>query len=214
MKKTIISALVGGALFVFSYNLLDLPIWFGLGAAVLGFGAMLLICSGGKSRAVSYRFDDGGTDAEIVRGCADYLRQIGRISREIKAPGVKNSVGSIIRTGGKILTAVKKNPEKIRQIRKFMQYYLPVIHKILLRYEEIEEQGLTSEESRQFMQNTEQMMQKSQVAFENKLNQLYAGEVIDTDAEIQVLDGMLRRDGLLDDGLSRSANEKGNEAVR
>ena len=80
-------------------------------------------------------------------------------------------------------------------MNNFFEYYLPVTLNILTRYDEIENQKLSSEESKKFMSQTKNMMEKINTAFKNQLSNLYQSDIVDTDAEMKVFDSMLKADG-------------------
>ena len=91
-----------------------------------------------------------------------------------------------------------EKPEKIKKIRNFLSYYLPVTKKILERYDEIENQKLTTTETKKFMNSVEEMIAKIKTAFEEQLSNIYQTEMIDTDAELKVFETMLKSDGFID----------------
>ena len=64
-------------------------------------------------------------------------------------------------------------------------------YKILNKYDLIENQDLSSEESKKMMQTTEQMVVKIKNAFEDQLAKLYQSDIVDTDAEMKVFESML-----------------------
>ena len=67
------------------------------------------------------------------------------------------------------------------------------------KYDEIENQKLSSEEGRKFMESTKKMVEKINNAFKKQLSSLYQSDIIDTDAEMKVFDSMLKADGYNDD---------------
>ena len=85
------------------------------------------------------------------------------------------------------------------QANNFLKYYLPVTIKILTRYDEIENQKLNTPETNKFMKSVQDMMEKIKNAFNEQLNNMYQAEIIDTDAEIKVFEGMLKADGFIDE---------------
>lgn len=80
-------------------------------------------------------------------------------------------------------------------MRNFFDYYLPVTMNILTRYDEIENQRLTSEDSKKFMNSAQNMISKINEAFKKQLSNLYQSDMIDVDAEMKVFETMLQSDG-------------------
>lgn len=95
----------------------------------------------------------------------------------------------------KIINTVEKNPNKYKKMNNFFDYYLPVTINILNKYDEIENQGLTTQESKRFMSSTQNMIKKINEAFKEQLANLYQSDMIDTDAEMKVFEAMLKADG-------------------
>jgi len=94
---------------------------------------------------------------------------------------------------------VEKKPKKIKGIRNFLNYYLPVTLKILERYDEIENQKLNTNSAQKFMNSVEEMVEKIKDAFEKQLSNIYQEEITDTDAELKVFETMLKTDGFVDE---------------
>ena len=106
---------------------------------------------------------------------------------------------NVCNTSKKIIDTLSKNPEKLNQVNNFLNYYLPVTIKILTRYDEIENQKLTSANSVKFMSSVKEMVKKISTAFEEQLANMYQTEIIDTDAEIKVFESMLKSDGFIEE---------------
>lgn len=95
----------------------------------------------------------------------------------------------------KIIDTVEKKPAKYKNMTQFFNYYLPVTVSILNRYDEIENQRLSTDESKKFMESTRNMATKINEAFRKQLSSLYQSDMIDTDAEMKVFESMLKADG-------------------
>ena len=116
----------------------------------------------------------------------------------------KGDLKEITLTSTKIINRIEENSLKNKTAKKFMDYYLPVCVKIIGRYDEIENQSLTSKDSKEFMQNTSKILKATNKAFRKILNSLYQSDIIDADAEMKVFNTMLTADGfdetILEDG--------------
>ncbi len=121
--------------------------------------------------------------------------KIAKIIPKIEDPELVNTIKELSQTIEKIISPVEKKPEKFKSTDKFFSYYLPVTVNILYRYDEIENQNLTTEESKKFMASTKNMVIKINEAFKKQLSSLYQSDMIDTDAELKVFDSMLKADG-------------------
>ena len=121
--------------------------------------------------------------------------QIANIVPKIEDGELVKNIKEINTTTKKIIETIEKKPEKYKVNNNFFNYYLPVTVNILNKYDEIENQNLTTEESKKFMESTKRMVIKINTAFKNQLSNLYQSDMIDTDAEMKVFDAMLKADG-------------------
>ncbi len=121
--------------------------------------------------------------------------KISNMISKIEDQNLKNQIKEINGTVTKIIETIQSKPEKARKMNSFFEYYLPVTLKILNKYDEIENQRLGSNDSKEFMEQTQNMIEKINSAFKNQLNSLYQSEIVDTDAEMKVFDAMLKADG-------------------
>jgi len=93
--------------------------------------------------------------------------------------------------------AVKQKPEKLPQIRRFMDYYLPTTIKLLDAYAGFEDQDVKGENIRASKENIERMTETLSVAFEKQFDSLFLTETMDINAEIRTMDSLLRQDGYI-----------------
>ena len=108
-----------------------------------------------------------------------------------------------------IIKTIEKKPKKIKNIDNFFDYYLPITVKIINRYDEIENNNLSSKDSKKFMTSTINMLASIDKAFRNILNNLYQKEIIDMDAEMKVFSSMLKADGFNENELEVKENNNG-----
>lgn len=122
-------------------------------------------------------------------------QKIERVISKIEDAELVNIIKEINETSTKIIDTIESKPEKYKKNNNFFNYYLPVTVNILNKYDEIENQRLTTEESKKFMESTKEMVTKINDAFKKQLSNLYQSDMIDTDAEMKVFDSMLKADG-------------------
>lgn len=114
---------------------------------------------------------------------------------QIESSSLQKNIKEIHETANKIIETIEKNPGKAKKANNFFDYYLPVTLNILRKYDEIENQKLSSEDGKKFMNQTEDMIEKINKAFKSQLSNLYQSDIIDTDAEMKVFESMLKADG-------------------
>ena len=111
----------------------------------------------------------------------------------------RKALNDIHSTVSEIIDVVENNPKKADKLDNFFDYYLPVLIKIVKRYDEIENKKLSSSESKTFMKKADNMISDTKDAFNTILSTLYKKDLIDIDADMKVYDLMLKADGITGD---------------
>ena len=132
----------------------------------------------------------------------DILRQIRQINDEIPDEVMTAKINRIEEITGKILTYQKTHPHKEGQLRSFLNYYLPTTLKILRAYAQLEAQGIEGENISAAKTRIEGMMDQVVAGFEKQLDKLFRDDAMDITSDVQVLENMLKKDGLSDDGIT------------
>ena len=161
-----------------------------IGACAFGAGELLLH----EKKSEKLKESDRSL-YDILIDAKDKNKQIIEMSPKIESSELRKNIKEINQTVNKIISAIEKKPEKYKQMGNFFDYYLPATLKILMRYDEIENQSLSSKDSLKFMKQTENMLEKINNAFKNQLSNLYQSDIVDTDAEMKVFETMLKADG-------------------
>ena len=126
----------------------------------------------------------------------DDLEKLEVLNARIPAAALSAQISRMEKAGAAILQQVREHPEKGRDIRKFVTYYLPTAVKILTTYADLSASGAGGENAKSLMSDVEKNAGTIASAFEAQLDALFAGEVLDVSSDIAVLDGMLSGDGL------------------
>ncbi len=100
----------------------------------------------------------------------------------------------------KIFKIVEEKPEKIPQIRRFMNYYLPTTLKLLHSYETLEKQGVNGENIMAAKQDIERVLDTLATGYEQQLDNLFMSDKLDISADINVLENLMEQDGLTNEG--------------
>ena len=132
----------------------------------------------------------------------DILRQIRKVNDDIPDRVMSAKIDRIEELTGRILAYGKAHPEKAGQLRSFLNYYLPTTLKILRAYAQLDAQGIEGENISAAKARIEGMMDQVVVGFEKQLDKLFQDEAMDIHTDVQVLENMLKKDGLSDDGMT------------
>ena len=136
------------------------------------------------------------------------ITEMKRLDDNIADPAISAQIVRLQQLAGKIFAQVEQNPEKLPQIRKFMNYYLPTTLKILNAYDRMGEQGVSGENITSTMQKVEGIMSTIITAFEKQLDSLFGSEAMDISTDMVVLENMMAREGLTDDPLHKTVTSE------
>lgn len=203
--KDTISALIGSAFFAVPYLALSLPI---LPSVLIGTSAFVageLVLSKNKKTLKDENFNL----YKVLENAKKQNKRIIEAKSYIDNDEIKAYLTSINDSTSKIIKTIEKTPKKIKNIDNFFDYYLPITVKIINRYDEIENNNLSSKDSKKFMTSTINMLASIDKAFRNILNNLYQKEIIDMDAEMKVFSSMLKADGFNENELEVKEDNNG-----
>lgn len=203
--KDTISALIGSAFFAVPYLALSVPI---LPSVLIGTSAFVageLVLTKNKKTLKEENFNL----YKVLENAKKQNKRIIEAKSYIDNDEIKAYLTSINDSTSKIIKTIEKKPKKIKNIDNFFDYYLPITVKIINRYDEIENNNLSSKDSKKFMTSTINMLASIDKAFRNILNNLYQKEIIDMDAEMKVFSSMLKADGFNENELEVKENNNG-----
>ncbi len=130
----------------------------------------------------------------------DILREIRQVNDEIPDEVMSAKIDRIEEITGKILAYQKSHPNKEGQLRTFLNYYLPTTLKILRAYAQLDAQGIEGENISAAKKRIEDMMDQVVSGFEKQLDKLFQDDAMDITSDVEVLENMLKKDGLSDEG--------------
>jgi len=153
-----------------------------------------------KSQTASSATGHPEVDELILRG-QQLLYKIREENERLPDPVISEQIDAIEGVANRIFQAVMEQPEKADQIRRFMDYYLPTTLKMLSTYRRMDESAATSETVQNTLARIRESLDMILEAFYKQLSQLYEEEALDIATDIDVLETMLKQDGLIDSGL-------------
>ena len=162
------------------------------GASLLAFAAAAALCR----------------DGEMA------IREMKRLDENIADPGISADIVRLEQVSARIFDEVRTHPEKLPQIRRFLDYYLPTTLKLLNAYDRMSGTGVSGENIDTTLAKVEGMMRTIVAAFEKQLDSLYGAEALDISTDITVLENMMAREGLVDSPLKAEPDEKKETDIR
>ena len=133
---------------------------------------------------------------ELVKERDKALAELKRLNEGIGDPRISAQIDRLGSDTRMIVKHVIGHPEKLSQIRKFMNYYLPTTLKLLGVYDRMDETGISGENIDATKEKVERMMETIVVAFDKQLDALFADEALDISTDITVMENLLRQEGL------------------
>ena len=196
-NKEVVSALVGSAFFAIPYIGMSIALAPALAIGCVAFGASELVLSGVKTKA-SLKDTDKELYLKITKA-KKQNREILELIPKVESESTKKNLMEIYDTVIKILNTVQFNPKKAKKIDNFFDYYLPVLLKIVNKYDEVENQRLKSQEGKDFLIKADKMIKDTNNAFSSILASLYQSDIMDVDADMKVYNLMMKADGITGD---------------
>lgn len=121
------------------------------------------------------------------------LRQIGM---RLKNQEIRRKNDEICEAANKIIDEVKNHHGSLSNVRRFFEYYLPTLGKILRNYEKLESAGVVKEET---AQSTLHCLSDIKGAMDKQYQNLFGKYELDLEVEMEVLNTICKRDGLITD---------------
>ena len=141
---------------------------------------------------------DADLDADIAEG-KERLNRLHAANEAIPNPEISRNLERMTGAGEQIFKELARDPKKVTLVRRFMNYYLPTSEKLMDQYQILMSATTKGENIQSAMQRIESSLGMIADAFEKCLDNLYADQEMDIDAEIQVMKTMLASDRLIDD---------------
>lgn len=142
--------------------------------------------------------DKGNAFIAEIRRCNDAIPGV-EISAKI------DRMEAIVR---RIFDRARTNPEIVPDLKKMMDYYLPMTVKLLNAYADMDAQPVQGENILSSKREIEATLDTLNLAFEKLLDNLFADTALDVSSDISVLQTMLAQEGLTEDGLTQIRNQQ------
>ena len=103
----------------------------------------------------------------------------------------------------RIFDRAQSHPEVVPELKKLMDYYLPMTVKLLRAYADMDSQPVQGENIQSAKREIEQTLDTLNGAFEKLLDSIFKATALDVSTDISVLNTLLAQEGLTDDELAR-----------
>ena len=170
---------------------------------VLSIGAYLASGLVFKGKEVEVRAQADSGNAEIDRQIEEGRKRLDAlkaINDRLPDPTLTANLKRITDSGEAIFTVLEKDTSKASEVSRFMNYYLPTTEKLMRGYAELYNAPSKGENITAAMKSVENSLSMIADAFEKQLDSLYQDRSFDMAADVQVLETILKSEGLLANG--------------
>lgn len=135
----------------------------------------------------------------VLKEGEDYIRHINYCRSLMKKPEMRNKLDRLSQVLSRIFDAIKKDPDKVSDLHRMMNFYLPTTQKLLTAYCELENQPVAGTNIESTKKEIEASLDTLNGAFEQLLDDLFQDTAWDISSDISVLNTMLAQDGYAGD---------------
>ena len=154
--------------------------------------------SGRRPDGVSGQKESLSPDVQkILQDGEIYIRKVRAANDEI--PDTEEMSDKLYRlenVTASIFSAVRRNPDKAKDLRRMMGYYLPTTEKLLDAYLDCWRSPAKTKQSRDTMQEIEQAIDAVCDGFERVLAKMTETDAMDISSDIRVMKHMMEQDGM------------------
>ena len=145
---------------------------------------------------------------EVLDKGSLFLAQIRKCNDDIPGEAVSEKIDRIELLVRRIFDRARACPEIIPDLKKLMDYYLPMTVKLLTAYADMDAQPVQGENIQNSKREIEATLDTLDQAFQKLLDELYQETALDISSDISVLNAMLAREGLTEDELTKMRNQQ------
>lgn len=145
---------------------------------------------------------------EVLDKGEAFLRKIHKCNIDIPGEIITKKISHMELLIARIFERAESHPEIIPDLKKLMDYYLPMTVKLLTAYAEMDHQPIQGETILASKREIENTLDTLNTAFEKLLDSVFKETAMDVSSDISVLQTLLAQEGLAEDDLSKLRKEK------
>lgn len=137
-----------------------------------------------------------------------FIAQIRKCNDDIPGAEISEKISRMEMVVKRIFERAEDHPEIVPDLKKLMDYYLPMTVKLLNAYADMDAQPVQGETIQNSKREIEATLDTLNLAFEKLLDDLFADTAMDVSSDISVLNTLLAQEGLTEDGLSQMKKQQ------
>jgi 5-bromo-4-chloroindolyl phosphate hydrolysis protein len=132
----------------------------------------------------------------IIEAGRKYVEQIKIVKNELYKEEFSLKLDKLQNIVSQILNYIEKNPKKLQEVNKFINYYLPMTIKLVNSYKELNSHLVQGENIKSAKNEIEKSIDVINTAFVNLLDDLFEDIALDISTDISVLKTLFKQEGL------------------
>ena len=140
---------------------------------------------------------------QMVKEGNEYIMRLRNLNDRIAGEVISEKLYRMENLLKEIFIQVKKYPEKMGDMHRLMEYYLPTTFKLVEAYAEFDQVSEPGQDIVSAKQEIENTIDTINVAYHELLNKLFQDRVFDVSTDAQVLQTLLSKEGLIQNDFQR-----------
>ena len=133
---------------------------------------------------------------EVLRRGEAFLAEIRRCNDAIPGVEISDKISRMEQIVERIFLRAEKHPEIVPDLKKMMDYYLPMTVKLLNAYADMDAQPIQGQNIQSSKREIEDTLDTLNLAFEKLLDSVFQDTALDVSSDITVLKTLLAQEGL------------------
>ena len=159
------------------------------------------------AKARTEKSTDPRVQEVLDRGNA-FLVQIRKCNDAIPGEEISGKISRMELIVRRIFERAEAHPEIVPDLKKMMDYYLPMTVKLLNAYADMDAQPVQGQTIESSKREIEATLDTLNLAFEKLLDDLYREAAMDVSSDISVLNTLLAQEGLTEDELTKMKRQQ------
>lgn len=127
-----------------------------------------------------------------------YIEQIKNINNSINRDEISTKLNRLQGIVNQIFSYLENNPNKLSEVNKFTNHYLPITLKLVTSYKELNDQPVQGDNIKNAKNEIEKAVDSINAAFEKLFDNLFGEVALDISTDISVLETLFTQEGLTD----------------
>lgn len=143
---------------------------------------------------------------QVIQKGNEFISQIRKCNDDIPGEEVSAKIYRMEMLVKRIFQCAETHPEVLPDMKKLMDYYLPMTVKLLKAYADMDAQPVQGETILASKREIEGTLDTLNAAYEKLLDELFMDTALDVSSDISVLNTLLAQEGLTEDGFHKTTN--------